>query len=261
MRYLKLLVLFFKNSVQVEMEYRANFLTNVVLSGLWMASRLVSVLAFFEHRDTIGGWSFEEVLIVIGLFNLFAGFIDAVLRPNIERIVEHIQMGTMDFILTKPVNSQFLASMRHFFIWNFVDCVLGFGVIVYALVRLQRMPSPAEIGLFAILLAAGLVIVYGIWMLLVTMAFWFVQVANIAELFTTFFQAGRFPVSVYTGWIRIMLTFVVPIAMLTTFPAASLLGRLAWTYALASLGMAAVLLVASSMFWNYAVRHYSSASS
>lgn len=261
MRYLRLLVLFLKNSVQVEMEYRANFFSNVALSGLWMIARLVSVLAFFEHRDTIGGWSFEEVLIVIGLFNLFAGFIDAVLRPNIDRIVEHIQKGTMDFILTKPVNSQFLASLRHFVIWNFVDCILGFGVVVYALARLHRVPSPAEIGLFVILLIAGMVIVYSMWMALVTMAFWFVRVANIAELFTTFFQAGRFPVTVYTGWIRIMLTFVVPIAMLTTFPAASLLGRLVWTYALTSVGMAVILLTASGAFWNYAVRHYSSASS
>jgi ABC-2 type transport system permease protein len=261
MRYLRLLALFLKNSLLVEMEYRANFVLNTLLSVLWMGVRLVSVLAFFEHRDTIAGWTLPEMLIVIGLFNIFNGVIDTVLRPNVDQIVEHIRKGTMDFILTKPVNSQFLASLRHFVVWNLADVFLGLGVIVYALGRLDVTPTPAHIAIFVVLLLAGLVIVYAFWMLLITTAFWFVRVPNIAELFTTFFTAGRFPVTVYPSWIRVLLTFVVPIAFLTTFPAASLLGRLSATYALLSLGLAAGLLAASAGFWNYAVRHYASASS
>ncbi len=261
MRYVRLLWLFFKNSLLVEMEYRVNFALNTLLSVLWLGVRLAAVLAFFVHRPTIGGWTLPEALIVLGLFNVFSGIIDAVLRPNMDQIVEHIRKGTMDFILTKPVNSQFLASLRVFVVWNLADVVLGLGVIVYALGRLDFRPSSAQVAVFAALLVAGVVIVYAFWMLLVTLAFWFVRVSNITELFSTFFTAGRFPVTVYPDWVRWLLTFIVPVALLTTFPAASLLGRLTATYALLSLGMAAGLLVASAAFWNYAVRHYASASS
>ena len=261
MRYLRLLWLFLKNSLLVEMEYRVNFVLNTLLSVLWLGVRLAAVLAFFVHRDTIGGWTLPEALIVLGLFNIFSGIIDTVLRPNVDQIVEHIRKGTMDFILTKPVNSQFMASLRQFVVWNLADVFLGFGVIFYALGRLDVTPSPLQVAIFGALLIAGVVIVYAFWMLLITLAFWFVRVGNIAELFSTFYTAGRFPVTVYPDWVRWLLTFIVPVAFLTTFPAASLLGRLTVTYALLSLGMAAGLLAASAAFWNYAVRHYASASS
>lgn len=261
MRYLRLLWLFWKTSVLVEMEYRVNFILNTLLSTLWLGVRLVAVLAFFVHRPTIGGWTLPEALIVLGLFNIFSGILDAVLRPNVDQILEHIRKGTMDFILTKPINSQFLASLRVFVVWNLADVVLGFGVIAYALGRLDVRPTPFQMAVFGALLVAGVVIVYAFWMLLVTLAFWFVRVGNITELFSTFFTAGRFPVTVYPDRVRWLLTFVVPVALLTTIPATSLLGRLTAPYALLSLGMAAGLLAASAAFWNYAVRHYSSASS
>jgi ABC-2 type transport system permease protein len=96
---------------------------------------------------------------------------------------------------------------------------------------------------------------------MVSLAFWFVRVDNITELFYGFYEAGRFPITVYRGWVRGLLTFVVPIAFITTFPASALLGRsdssdLAW-----GIGLAVFMFLAATRFWNFALRHYSSASS
>jgi ABC-2 type transport system permease protein len=88
-----------------------------------------------------------------------------------------------------------------------------------------------------------------------------VKIENFTELFYTFYEAGRFPITVYRGWIRTILTFVVPVAFLTTFPAATLMGRLSSRYAIGSVAMAIALLFLSSRFWRYAIRFYSSASS
>ena len=103
--------------------------------------------------------------------------------------------------------------------------------------------------------------VYSLWLLLVTLAFWFVRVDNFAEIFWTFYEAGRFPVYVYRGTLRFILTFIVPIAFLTTFPAAALLGELSRIYIVGAVIMAAALFYASVRFWRYAIRFYSSASS
>lgn len=261
MRYLRLLGLFFKNSLLVELEYRTNFLTNVALSFLWLATRLFSVLAFYQHTDTLGGWRMDEALIVLGLFNFFSGLMDAILYPNVQRIVEHIQQGTMDFILLKPVNSQFLASLRHYAIWGATDMLSGMVLIGYALRRLGVVPAPGALLSALLLLAAGIVIVYSVWMLLITTAFWFVRVENITELFQAFFTTGRFPVTAFDWWLRIILTFVIPIAFLTTFPASALLGTLSLPTLAGAVVLAAALLCASMAFWNFAVRFYASASS
>jgi ABC-2 type transport system permease protein len=104
-------------------------------------------------------------------------------------------------------------------------------------------------------------IAYGLWMILVTTAFWLVRVENIAELLTAIYETGRFPVTAFGTGIRIALTFIVPIAFLTTFPAAALLGILDPIYlALAPL-IAALLMLASRAFWRFALRSYTSASS
>ena len=84
---------------------------------------------------------------------------------------------------------------------------------------------------------------------------------NVMELLYTFFEAGRFPITIFPTWVRILLTFVVPTAFITTVPASVLLGRLGGVFVLYSLGVTAALCTVSVLFWRYAVRHYSSASS
>lgn len=243
------------------MEYRANFFSSLVYSLLWSVWITAGITIFFYHRSSLGGWTYDEILPVMGLFVIFNGVLDALLRPNIIRLTEYIQKGTLDFVLIKPANSQFLATVTAISVFKIIDLIIGFGLIVYGLYRIGHWPTLAEVVLFGMMLPAGLVIVYSLWLLLATLAFWFVRVDNFTELFYTFYEAGRFPITVYRGWVRVVLTFVVPVAFLTTFPAATLMGRLSPRYALASVMMAAILLWIATRFWSYAVRFYTSASS
>jgi ABC-2 type transport system permease protein len=93
------------------------------------------------------------------------------------------------------------------------------------------------------------------------LAFWFVKIDNITELFYAFYEAGRYPVTIYRGLVRILLTYIVPIAFVTTFPASALLGRIDQTTTILGFVIAIALFVVSSRFWSFALRHYSSASS
>ncbi len=100
-----------------------------------------------------------------------------------------------------------------------------------------------------------------LWLMMVSLAFWFVRLDNFTELFYGFYEAGRYPVAIYRGVVRVVLTFVVPIAFVTTFPASALLGRLDQETASIALAFAIGLFFLSNRFWNLALRHYSSASS
>jgi ABC-2 type transport system permease protein len=260
-RYLHLLGIHYRAAFLAQMEYRANFVASLVLSALWPFWVVSLVSVFFHHSDHLGGWSFNEALLVLGLYDIFIGFMETVLAPNVQQLHQHVEEGTLDFVLLKPANSQFLSTLTACNLFRLFDVAIGFGLIAVGLYRLDHVPDPAELAAFAVMLPAGMVTVYSIWVLLATLSFWFVRADNFAELFIGFYETGRFPVSIYNQWIRRVLTFVVPVAFLTTFPAAMLLGQASWVYVPGSVIVAGVLFVAAHRFWNYAVRFYSSASS
>jgi ABC-2 type transport system permease protein len=260
-RYLRVLGVFYKAAILTELEYRANFLFSLLQAGLNVLWSVASVWVFFLHTDRIGDWVFHEALIILGLFQLFTGVIGMTIVPNVRDIVEHIRVGTMDFILTKPINSQFHASLRRIEVWRGIDVLLGAVIVGYGMSRLDVPPSLAQVGMFLVLCVAAFAILYALAMLLITSAFWVVRIDNIMEVLYGLFETGRFPISIFPMWLRVLLTAVVPIAFITTVPASVLTNRLTGEYVLYAFGMAGLLLALSVWFWNYAVRHYSSASS
>jgi viologen exporter family transport system permease protein len=261
MRYLKLLSIFYRYSILQELEYRVNFLANLFMSAFWLVWAVAGVSIFFLHREKMGDWSYPEVLMVVGLFTFFTGLMEALLRPNVGAVIEQIRDGTFDFILTKPVNAQFIASLRNLVVWRLSDVVIGLGLVIYALAQLGVTPTNGNILIFAGMLTAAIAIVYSLWLAMSSFAFWFVKIDNITELFYAFYEAGRYPVTIYRGIVRALLTFVIPIAFVTTFPITALLGRLDPDTAWIGVVFAILLLLISNRFWNFAIRHYSSASS
>ncbi len=261
MRYFKLLLLFFKSNLLMELEYRANFIAQAALGVLWAGITFASVAVFFTQTDELGGWTYEQALIIVALFTLIEGTIQLLLQPNITKIIQMVREGTMDFVLTKPVNSQFLATLRYVRYAGLADVGAGLVIMMFALGRMGYTPGPLALAQFALMLAASFVIVYSIWLLMATLSFWFVRIDNLTELFRSLFDTARFPVTTFPGLVRIVLTFVLPVAFMTTFPAQAMLGMLEGTTMIAAVALAATLFVFSAWFWRRAVLSYSSASS
>lgn len=166
----------------------------------------------------------------------------------------------MDFTLLKPIDHQFLVSTREVNIFPSTNILLGLGLIGWAISGLPNITAP-DLALGAALLAAALLTVYAIWFMLATTAFWFVNVANVTELFNGVFQAGQFPITAFPSWVRVAFTFVVPVAFITTVPAEAIIGRPHAGMALGAVAIALALFAASRRFWRFAVRSYTSASS
>jgi ABC-2 type transport system permease protein len=127
-------------------------------------------------------------------------------------------------------------------------------------VRLGGAVGLVQAAEFGALLLAGGGIVYAFWLILATLSFWFVRVENILVIFQSLYEAGRWPVSMYPGWLRFGLTFLVPVAFAVTVPAEALTGRLTLPSALVALGLAAALLLVSRLFWKVGLRSYAGAS-
>jgi ABC-2 type transport system permease protein len=260
MRFFRLLWTFFRVGVMAELAYRINFLFQLLESALELGTAIAGLAVIFTYTRTLGGWTPDEVLALVGIFILVGGCIRFVVQPSLEQLVESVRDGSLDFTIVKPEDAQVLSSIQRFEIWRLTDVGLGIAVLVIALVRMGAHAGPGTILAFAAALLAGGVIVYSFWVLLASTAFWLVRVENILMVFQSAYEAGRWPVSIYPGWLRFGLTFVVPVAFAVTVPAQALAGKLSgWSLGGAWL-VAAVLFAAARLVWKAGLRRYAGAS-
>lgn len=258
-RYLKMIGLFWSAAIAAEMEYRINFILASLSSVGNLAGSLFGLFLFYRKGYSFADWSWEEALLVLGVFTLLQGFAATFLAPNLNKIVRHVQEGTLDFVLLKPVKSQFWLSFHTLSPWGLPDLVFGGILIGYAGTRLGIGINNYLISLIPI--TFGLVVLYSLWFMLGATSIWFVKIYNVTEVLRGLLEAGRYPMVAYPTAFRFFFTFVVPVAFLTTIPAEAMLGRsqIGWLIGAGVLALGLFLL--SSWFWRFALRFYTSASS
>lgn len=224
--YVRLFAIQLRTSVLLALQYRLDFFIEAVMSLFWTAAALIPLLALYERRPTIAGWSRGEALVVVGFFTALKGVLEGAIQPALSAVVEHVRKGTLDFVLLKPVDAQFLVSTSRLDAFKSVHVVAGLAVVGYALRTLGRAPSPLALLAASTLFAVGALLLYSLHLLVVALAFKVVKVDNLSFLFASIYDAARWPSSVFRGALAIVFTFVVPLTVMTTFPALALLGRL-----------------------------------
>ena len=262
LRYLRLLGIQLRASATVAMQYRLDFLVQGALALFWTSWSLVPILVVFGNRTAVGGWSFEEALVVIGWFMVMKGILEGAVNPSLAAVVDHIRKGTLDFVLLKPADAQFLVSTQKFQPWRVADAIAGLVVFAVAFRRLGRWPDPAHVAAAVLMLGCAALILYSVWILVVSAAFFVVKVDNLSFLFVSIFDAARWPADVFRGILGLVFTWVVPLAIMTTFPARALLGKGFGPRAPATALLGAVLFAAfSRAIWLRSIGRYTSASS
>lgn len=260
MRLLRLFGTFVRIGALNELQYRANLVIQLVQSAIQLGTGLAVLALVFTQVQQLNGWSQSELLAVMGVYTLVGGVIGTFIQPNMERLIGDVRQGTLDFVLTKPDDSQVLVSVREVRIWRLVDVVLGLAILVIAGGQLGTSLGPVSAVAFLVALGLGASMVYCFWLILTTAAFWIVRMDELVELFAGLYQSGRWPVTIYPDWLRVGLTFLVPIAFAVTVPAEALTSRLSADTLAGAAAFAAGLLVFTRWLWRTGLRRYSGAS-
>jgi ABC-2 type transport system permease protein len=256
----RLAATFFRVGVMNEMQYRINFFLQLVQSLLTVGTGLIVLAVVFSKTDELGGWSRPQLLAVMGVFTLVGGVIRTFIQPNMERVVNDVREGKLDFALTKPADAQLLVSVRDVRFWQLTDVLVGLAVLTVALVQLRSTMQWHHVVVFIALLLSGLISIYCFWLMLASASFWLVRINEVQELFDGLFRAGQYPVGIYPGWLRYGLTFIIPLAFAITVPSEAVTGRLAWQSVVVMIAFTAVLLVVSRWLWRRGLRRYGGAS-
>ena len=260
MRILRLAALHLRVVAMYEMQYRVNFFLQLFQSLLATATGLAVLALVYGQVDELNGWTRPELLVVLGVFTVLGGFVQAPVKPALVQFMDEVADGKLDYVLTKPVDAQLLVSIRAVRFWQGVDVVVGTVVMAVGAARLHPGPGWLEVSGFLAGLGLAAVILYCFLLLLATSAFWFVRVDSFVESFDGIYQAGRWPVGIYPGWLRIGLTVVVPVGFAVTVPAQALTGQLGWRTLAGAALLALVLAVVTRVCWRLGLRQYSGAS-
>lgn len=248
-------------SLMVALQYRIDFLMDIVVEAFWTATAIFPLFVVFRHTDSLGGWSFSDALAVSGVFAIFQGVMESLISPGFALLLEQVKKGTFDFVLLKPVDAQFLVTSGKLQPWRALNVIAGSLLLGYAAQRSTQPVTVSNLALAVVMLFSGLTLFYALWLILASAVFVVKRLDNLTYLLVAIFDAGRWPRSAFRGAFRFVFTFVLPIALMTSFPAEALLGRLPRQEALLSLLFAGGALVASRAVWMRAVARYGSASS
>jgi len=258
---------FWGTALAGQLEYQLNGVLELLAAVANLVGSVFILSLFFSPGagvaggGQLGGWTWQEALVVQGIYTLLDGVASTWLRPNLGAIVTHVREGTLDFVLLKPIDSQFWLSLRTLSPGGLGEIALGLGLVAWAAPRAGASLAPSTVALAMLLLLTGVLILYALWFLLATTSIWFVKTWNATEVLRAALTAGRFPLSAYPPGLRLVFTLVLPVAFLTTVPAEAILGRVTLPWIGLALAVAIGGLLLCRAFWRFALGHYTSASS
>jgi len=261
MHTLKVLSSLLKINVQMSLAYRADTIINILLNLMWLGWELLSLSIIFNNTTTIGGWGFPELVALLGVFRLVNTMMIALIWPNTEKFNQSIRDGSMDYTILQPVNSMFLVSFSRITVWRAWDLMLAIVLISVGIHLPGDSVTLLQILSFILLAISGVIVIYSLWIVLIALTFWFTKFDNNVTIMQALLDSGRYPVTVYPVWLRIIVTYIIPIAVATTIPLQALRGELNLSRILIFVGIGIASFLVASLVWKAGLKRYSGASS
>jgi ABC-2 type transport system permease protein len=259
--FFKLFVTLLKINVQQELAYRADTVVNFLVSLMWLGWELLTLSIIFSNTDTLGGWGPGELIALLGVFRLIHMLMSALIWPNTEKFNAAIRDGSFDYTLLQPVPSLALVTLSRIVLWRLWDVVLGAVLVVVGINMSGSATTALNVLSFMLLLGSGLLILYSLWIVMIACTFWFVKFDNNVTILQALLDTGRYPATVYPPWLRLIVTFVVPVAVATTVPLQALRGELSGWQVLLFLGVGVASVLVAALVWKSGIKRYSGASS
>ena len=261
MYYIHLMSTFIKVNLQMSLAYRSEAISEIVLDIIWLAWELLSLRIIFSNTESLGGWGRGELIALMGVLMMINTFMSALIWPNTEKFNASVRDGSLDYMLIQPVNSMFLVSFSRITVWRVADLFIAFVLIGIGVNMAGETTTPSNIVMFSLLSISGALVIYSLWIVLIAFTFWFTKFDNNVTILQALTDTGRYPVTVYPRWLRVIVTFIIPIGLATTVPIQALRGELTVRDVIVFLCVSVIAVLIASKVWSIGVKRYSGASS
>jgi len=253
----------FRNSLIREMNFQLNFLLWILVEILWFMGQIVFIEVVFSYVGAIGGWTKWEVVLLIGTHQLIGQLFQAFFYMNLANLPELVRTGKMDFMLLLPVDTQFMVSLKQFGMDNVINAFVGAGFVTFALWKMALVPTLAQLLLYAVAVCCGIMIHYSIMLVFAASSFWMVRSQGLIYGYYSLFNIGRYPDTIYRGAFKLVFSWLLPVIIVANIPSRLLIhaAENPWPIMLQLIAATLLMVGATRLMWNSALRHYSSASS
>jgi ABC-2 type transport system permease protein len=274
--YLRVFLTFARNSLVRDMMFPANFIIEAISSFGWVLMNVGFYLLIFEYTDQIGtdstvgsAWDKHQFFVFIATSMLINAIVQMFFMTNADEFSELIRTGGLDFALLKPIDTQFLISLRRIEWASLANFVVAGVLMAYALPRVEGFTLTFwQVLLYPFYVLAGVGILYSLTIVLAALSVWLGRNTSIYDFWFYITTFSRYPMEIYQGtlgdWLRRTFTFVLPILVVVNVPARLLAKPLRPEYAylaLFAISATVISLVASRWVFQRALLSYRSASS
>lgn len=260
-RYLKIYSSLVNLSLKRFAENRADFFGQVLFYTSVIAIELIFAQIVFSTTNQINGWGKYQFLVLISIYRITQIIYSVIFTSSVLRVPATVNLGGLDLILTKPLNSQFLVSVNNSQYHQFLNLIPAIGLLFYSLGQMNIDISAFSFLILSVNILLGSVIFYSIYFMTACLSFFIGKFHSFTEIYNLLNRPLGFPIDIYPKSIRIFLTFVLPLIFIVTVPTQIFLDRMPLYYVLIEIIVAIFLLKLSSIFWNFGLKHYTSASS
>ncbi len=264
-KYLRLLYHMGQYALSRELAFRGNFLVKVSVEVLWLGIMIAFYRTVFARTSHVAGWSEPDYFFFIGCYFAINGLVETLFFENCNEFAELVRTGDLDFLLLRPIDEQFLISLRRIDWGTAPNVLMGGALMIIALVQKGWHFDPGRVVLFVITLTAATAIAYSFMLLLTTTSVWLVRNQSLMEMWWMFSSLARYPKEIFAGPLGEPLgnffTYIVPILVVSNVPANVMVRAFDPSLVVLTIVAAVVMLWLSRRFFHYALRSYRSASS
>jgi ABC-2 type transport system permease protein len=261
MKYWILWFHFLKISWMAEAEYRFNMFVRVISDVIWYITQLSIFEVLFYHVPQIAGWDIVSMRVFMGILFIVDAVFMIIFYENFENASSMVRKGELDFILTKPINSQFMFSMRKANVVYGINLLLVLAYTAWAITKLPHPPAVAQYFVTFGLMICGIAVLYAVRFFFAALTVLLTNAQSLTYVWYQLYRLGNRPHALYPPWLRWCLLTILPVGLIMSVPASNLVNRLEPQALWLSPLIAGFLFYLSTRYWNYVLKYYSSASS
>lgn len=260
-RYWRIYKAFFRFSFSNFVTFRAYAVNSMVSTIGWGAFQFIWVNLLTAQTKSAFGWSKDELVILAILYIIVIGIFHFLFTKNFDRFTTIIDRGELDFLLLKPVDSQFIATTFFLNFSNLMRSLLGIGLLIFYVNMRHIALSPGGIAGFIVFIIFGIALLYSLWLFYTTLLIWFPRLTNIIDFLYTINGMARYPAEMIEGMRNFLVLFLLPFSVTIATPAKVLVRGALEGDVWLLLALSSAMFAFTRAMWQYALRHYSSASS
>ena len=261
-RYLKIWLAFLRNTLSRDMEYKMNFIFEIFIDAIYYGSLFFFFKIIFQFTNSLG--SFDENAVIIFLVTMYIAdsLYVFLLGGNVFSINENVKSGDLDFILLKPINSQFFISCRYVNTHAIISMLI-LAILLFKLTYSYHNNSIIIINYVFFLpsLIFGMFIFYSFEFMIASLSFWFRNFSYAGWLAGELIKYSRRPDSIYKKWFRKTLFTIFPMAMICSVPSRILIFGVDFKLFSLQVFISILFVWITTLIWKSGLMKYESASS